>query len=642
MIIATAGHIDHGKTLLVRALTGIDADRLPEEKKRGMTIDLGFAYADMAEGVRLGFIDVPGHEKLVHNMLAGVTGIDCALLVVAADDGPMPQTREHLAILDLLGISRGMVALTKTDRVESARVEEVREEIALLLDGTTLADAEVYAVSAVTGEGVAALRERLTRDAAETAARAGDGLFRLAIDRVFTVAGAGLVVTGTAFDGSVSVEDRLFLCGADSPTPVPVRVRAVHANNREARTGRAGDRLALNLTGVDREGVARGDWLSASDTPRLYRKLDARVRVMDDAGRPLRHWTAVHVHLGAGDVTGRVAVLGADAIAPGTSALAQIVLDRPIGACARDRFILRDQSAQETLAGGHVVDTFPPARGRARPARIAMLTALDTADPAEALADALSIAPEGLALDRFAASRNLSAAGAADLVAAAGGIVAGSGPDRHAIAGDAWAALGEEALAALDAFHKANPDRLGPAPAQLRRALPRHVPDALFAALVDHLVAQGHVASDGMLLHRPGHRPGLTGADAKRWDALAELLDEAPASPPVVHELAKATNMPANIAGRTLRQAVRMGLAMQIAENRFFLTDALLAHARTFETLAKRDGTVAVAEYRQAAGVGRNLAVEILEYFDRIGLSRRDGNVRHPVKPVSEVFAGKG
>jgi selenocysteine-specific elongation factor len=634
MIVATAGHIDHGKTLLVKALTGTDADRLPEEKKRGMTLDLGFAYTDLDNGERLGFIDVPGHERLVHNMLAGVTGIDCALLVVAADDGPMPQTEEHLAILDLLGVSRGLVALTKVDRVDPERVAEVRDEIELRLADSSLADAPIFPVSVVTGDGMAELAAHLAERAAQTGEKSTAGHFRLAVDRVFTVAGAGLVVTGTAFSGRVAREDRLWIAGRDNQ----LRVRGIHANNRESETGHAGDRLALNVAGIDRDDVARGDWLVADPGLDLFRKLDVRLRLVADAARPLRHWTPVHVHLGAKNVTGRVALLGRDTQAPGAAGLAQLVLDEPVGACVRDRFVIRDQSAQTTLGGGHVVDLHPPRRGRARPERLAMLEALDTADPGRALAAALALADTGVPLGEFVASRNLTGAEADATIAATGAMVDGEGHDRRALSPEAWNARCDEVLAALDAFHARHPDRMGPASAQLRASVGRYLPDALFEAIVAALVGDATLASDGMLYHRPGHQPGLEGDDAKRWQTLRPLLDETPESPPVVHELAQATGIPVNAAMKTLRQAVRMGLAVQISGNRFFSPAALRAHAQTFETMIAEEGTVGVSPFRQRAGIGRNLAVEVLEYFDRIGLSRRDGNIRHQVKPVAEIF----
>lgn len=634
MIIATAGHIDHGKTLLVKALTGTDADRLPEEKKRGMTLDLGFAYTNLPNGARLGFIDVPGHERLVHNMLAGVTGIDCALLVVAADDGPMPQTREHLAILDLLGVSRGLVALTKIDRVPQERVAEVRDEIDLMLAESSLSGAPVFPVSAVTNTGVDALVDRITELSEEVHSKSGGGHFRLGIDRVFTVAGAGLVVTGTAFSGTVTREDRLWIAGFDTQA----RVRGIHANNAESETGQAGDRLAINLAGIDKDDIARGDWLVADPVLGLYKKLDVRLRVVADARRPLRHWTPVHVHVGAKNVTGRVAVLGADAIEPGKSVLAQLVLDEALGACARDRFVIRDQSAQFTLGGGHVIDLFPPRRGRARADRLAMLEAFDTPDHAAALAAALSLLETGLPVGEFLATRNLSDGEAQSTFDASGAVIAGDGADRLVLSEAACSARRGEFLSALDKFHETNPDRLGPAASQLRRSLGRYIPEPLFDALVAALVADDTIASDGMLLHRPAHQPGLTGDDARHWALLQPLLEETPEAPPVIHDLAANTGLTVGAAMKTLRQAVRMGMAVQIAGNRFFTPAALRAHADTFAEMIEQEGTVGVSDFRKAAGIGRNLAVEVLEYFDRLKLSQRDGNVRHQVKTVEDVF----
>ena len=350
MIIATAGHIDHGKTALVKALTGIDTDRLPEEKKRGMSIDLGFAYHPLSSGQVLGFVDVPGHERFIRNMLAGVTGIDYALLIVAADDGPMPQTEEHLAILDLLGVRDGVIALTKIDRVDAARLEEVTTEIEVLIAGSGLEGADIMPVSAINGTGVDDLRVHLETMTDLIGDREGEGHFRLAIDRCFSVQGAGLVVTGGVFSGKVNVGDHLTL----SPQGIDVRVRGIHAQNKESEAGVSGQRCALNITGADLKSteVHRGGWLVANDIHAPVARFDARLRVLKSEARPLRHWTPVHVHLGAAELPGRIAVLGEKSIAPGSSGLVQVVLDRRIGVLKGDGFILRDQSAQRTIAGG--------------------------------------------------------------------------------------------------------------------------------------------------------------------------------------------------------------------------------------------------------------------------------------------------
>src|SRR6266540_1227277 len=329
MLIGTAGHIDHGKTALIKALTGTDADRLKEEKERGITIDLGYAFYALPGDAVLGFIDVPGHERFVHNMLAGATGIDFVLLVVAADDGVMPQTREHLEIIDLLGVKGGAVALTKIDRVESARVTSARAEIEALLHGTALAGSPVFALSSMTGDGVPALRAHLEAEAASPppASVAADGCFRLAVDRCFTISGSGTVVTGTVFSGSVGVGDHLLV----SPSGREVRVRGIHAQNRAAERGVAGQRCALSLAGVEKKDIARGDWILESAVHAPTARFDASVKLPPSAARALRHWTPVHVHLGAAEAMGRVSLLQATGIEPGGTGHAQIVLDRQIG-----------------------------------------------------------------------------------------------------------------------------------------------------------------------------------------------------------------------------------------------------------------------------------------------------------------------
>jgi selenocysteine-specific elongation factor len=635
MIVATAGHIDHGKTLLVKALTGIDADRLPEEKQRGMTIDLGFAYHTLADGTVLGFVDVPGHERFIGNMLAGVTGIDTALLVVATDDGPMPQTGEHLAILDLLGVRHGVVALTKIDRVEATRVADVTSAISNLLAPTTLAEAPIFPVSAVTGDGIEALAAHFSAIAAAAGERPVHGNFRLAIDRSFTIAGVGLVVTGTVFSGRVEVGTHLFLAESGQTA----RVRGIHANNQESGQGVTGQRCAVNLAGIDKEIVRRGDWLVSSPDPRPVRKIDTDLRVLATEIRPLRHWTPVHVHLGAANVTGRVAILGADHIAPGGNARALLVLDQPIGAVARDRFIIRDQSAQRTLGGGHVIDIFPPARGRARPDRLAMLGALDTDDDTAALAGALEAAGTGLDLHRFAVARNLTGDELAAALEPSGAVVVGPAQARLAYTPAAWQSLRDDTLAALDRYHAQHTDRLGPSVAQLRRGLGRYVAEEAFAGLVEALTADGAVASDGMLLHRPSQKPVLAPADEKLWIEISPLLSETPHQPPVVHDLAREAGISPEQIARTLRRAAALGLVVQASKNRFFESGALAALATVFEEVAQEaaDG-VSPGAFRDRAGMGRNLAIEVLEFFDRAGLSRREGNVRRLVRPAREVF----
>ena len=634
MIVATAGHIDHGKTVLVKALTGVDTDRLPEEKRRGLSIDLGFAYAPVTGAPVLGFVDVPGHERFVRNMIAGVTGIDFALLVIAADDGPMPQTDEHLAILDLLGVARGAVALSKIDRVSEARVAEVKQEIEILVAGTGLADAPVFPVSGITGDGIGALRRHLDDTARAVGQRAARGHFRLAIDRSFTMPGAGLVVTGAVFSGSVRTGDGLIV----SPAGIPVRVRGIHAQNRQAEQGAAGQRCALNIAGAGLRNaeVKRGAWLVADAVHAPTTRFDARVRLLPGEAKALRHWTPVHVHIGAADVPGRVAVLETGPIAPGGDGLVQLVLDQPVGALHGDRFILRDQSAWRTIAGGRVIDPFAAARGRARPERLQVLAAFERATAADALAGLLELLPLGVDLGGFARSRNLLPQDADALHRRV--------PMRRmaavALSEAHWEKLQNDTLAALARGHEHAPGRGGLEDATLRRALSPRLPAEVFEAVAAALVDAGKVVRDGANLRLPEHRAVLAPKDAALWQRVQPLLDDAGLRPPSVAEIAGDLSLARQETERLLVRAGRIGLVIRVADNRFYTPDALLELGRIAEGLANDapNGMFSAAALRDRTGIGRNLAIEIVEYFDRAGFTRRSGNVRRVLKPAAEVF----
>ena len=639
MIIATAGHVDHGKTLLVRKLTGVDTDRLPEEKQRGMTIDLGFAYWRVEDDLTIGFVDVPGHEKFIRNMLAGVAGIDFVLLIVAADDGVMRQTREHVAILDLVGIARGAVAITKIDRVPHGRIEKVSEEVRELLAPTGLATAPILPVSAVTGDGVEALKLHLADEARRLPARVAQGNFRLAIDRAFTIAGAGLVVTGAALSGAIAVGDNVRVLCANTAA----RLRSLHAQNRAAKTGRAGDRCALNLTGADLtlEALQRGDWIVAPDAPGPAQKLDARVRVLLSEARALTHWTPVHVHLGAADVTGRVALLETNAVAPGSTGLAQLVLDRPLGAANGDRFILRDQSAQRTIGGGVVIDIFPPRRGRARPARLSWLHAMELPDHAAALAQLLEHAPSGLDLSQFARNRNLSPLEANALFDAASLQIVPVKDTRIAFPPPQWRELKSLALEQLAVWHRRNPNAIGPSEDRIFVGGPVQVAREVALAVVAELVKEGAVIRDSGGVHLPQHRPKLAAGDAALWKRIEPLLDAQPLRPPSLHELAASLREDPKKLESMLVRAARLGLLVRLTPNRFFRPSALRQLGEIAASLAALapDRRVTAAAFRDRLGIGRNVAIDLLEYFDRIKFMRRVGDAHEVIGELEQLFA---
>jgi selenocysteine-specific elongation factor len=637
MILATAGHIDHGKTALIRALTGVDADRLPEEKRRGMTIDLGFAYAALPDGTPIGFVDVPGHERFLPNMLAGVLSIDRVLLVVAADDGPMPQTLEHLDILDLIGVDEVTGVVTKTDRVAPDRVDAVVQQVAALLAEAGFGDSPIFPVSSRTGAGIAVLTAHLEAAARRRAERPAAGGFRLPIDRAFSLPGIGLVVTGTAASGSVVAGDRLTL----SPQGIAARVRGLHAHNRAVERAAAGDRVAVNLVGSFPEGKEprRGDWLLAPSLQRPTGRLDLQLRMSRFAPALLHDGLPVHVHLGTEDVVGRAAVLGTKGLAPGETGFVQVDLDRPVGALWGDRVVLRDHAQRHTLAGGRVVDPFARRRGRAQPARLEALAALAETDPAAALTGLAEVA--GIVeLAQFGLARNLPAEALAGVADGERFVEAGPPRQRVVIAAARLAALADSLAARLEEWHRAQPDSLGPSRAALVGRARAEAPAAAIDAALAALAADGRAVREGGLWHLPQHRPRLSAADEKLWGRVAPLLAEGGLRPPRVRELAQSLALQPEAIERLLRRAERLGRVARIADNRFFPPEAVLRLADIARDLAAAtpDGTFDAAAYKDRSGVGRNLTIQILEYLDGIGVTRRTGDVRMVLRAGGEAL----
>ncbi len=636
MIVGTAGHIDHGKTALIKALTGVDADRLKEEKARGITIDLGYAYHPLPNGRVLGFIDVPGHERFIRNMLAGVTGIDCVLLLVAADDGVMPQTREHLEIIDLLGIPRGIVAITKIDRVDDARRLQVGAEVESLLVGTTLAGSPVFPVSSVSGEGVDGLRSYLEASAVAGETRPLGGNFRQAVDRCFTLAGIGTIATGTVFAGRVRIGDRLLV----SPSGTEVRVRAIHAQNREAQTGEAGERCALNLVGVEKKDIARGDWLLSPALHQPSPRFDARVRLAGSGARALRHWTPVHVHLGACDVSGRVSLLEGTVIEPGGGGLVQIVLDRPVGVLYGDRFIVRDQSAKNTLAGGVVLDPFAPTRKVRTTQRMALLGALGCEAARDALALLLENASAGVDLNGFARGRNLRDDAMELLLGALPVVIIPAGGNRHVGFSPArWMALQEAVVDTLAAEHRCAPEVLGLHGRQLRRLATPDTSWEVFLALIGQLLAEQRVTRHGPWLHLPTHRITPTPLEEKLWYSVAPLLRSTPFQPPWVRDIARKLSVPEIPVRAMLRRMTILGDTHEVVHDRFFTQEALARIAAIASEITLEKTEIRAGELRDRLGIGRKLAIQILEYFDKAGVSRRIGDA-HRMR-VTTLFVDK-
>ena len=722
VIVATAGHVDHGKTALVRALTGVDTDRLPEEKRRGLTIDLGFAYHPLDSGHVLGFVDVPGHERFVRNMLAGVGAVDLALVVVAADDGVMPQTREHAAILDLLGVTECIAVVSKTDKVGVARAAEVCVEADSLLSATGMRGAEVHQVSVLSGAGMDALAAALRKRALGLAARAANGRFRLCIDRVFTLKGTGLVVTGTVHAGVASTGERLVV----TPGGHEARIRGIHAQDRPAGHARAGERCALNLSGrgIGPGTIARGAWVVDHALHAPSDRIDVRLRVLPGETRALRHWTPVHVHLAASHSTARVAVLGAGSIAPGGDGRVQVVLDRPLHVLAGDRIVIRDQSATRTMGGGMVIDPFSPRRGRARPARLAWLDAIEglgpeqtgtgarTAeehdsertgaravegydseragartvergdseragvrafeghdsertdagavkehapaqagvreigkhDPEQAIARVIASAATGVDTGWIRRAFGITAPEMERMLPAAGAVqVPDTGPDR-CFSPAHWADLQREITAFLETFHRERPRLLGANANDVRLGVARRVSQGVVEHALAALLCKGAVSRRGVTVRLPGHRVTLGANDERLWPRVARTLDPAGGSPPSLRQAAEQLKIDEAALGAFLKRATGAGLVLPVTRTRFVPLAAVGDLAVRAESLADAspDGRFTAAEYKDHARIGRNFAIELLEFFDRNGFTERLGDRRRIRRPAAEIFGAEG
>lgn len=630
LVIGTAGHIDHGKTALVRALTGVDTDRLPAEKQRGITIDLGFAPLVLGDD-RFALVDVPGHERFVRNMLAGATGVDLALLVVAVDDSVMPQTREHLEILRLLGLSGGVIALTKCDLADASWISLVEDEIRDLVSGTFLADAPRVRTSAATGLGIDALRAAIASVAASITVRDDPGLFRLAIDRAFTVAGHGAVVTGTVASGIVAVGEELTL----HPAGRTVRVRGIHQHDQAvARVGR-GCRAAINLAGVHHTDIARGNELAAPDYLEPTRVVSVEIRVSRDAPRPLRHRGRYRFHLGTGDVAATLSLFEGTEVAPGESALGQLVLAEPVVGVMGEPFVLREESPPTTLGGGRLLEPLAKRIRRREHTAIARVGRLASPDALTRLRAALV----GFGLRPWSDTELSRASGLArDRVVELVATLAESGqlielplgPRRSIrLAADVVAALEERVQRALGRLHDARPRQSTVPRAHLAAALPDLDNDALVATLIDRLAARGAVVIEGRSVALKTHEPRLSQGERKLKAEIAETLRRGGFSPPELSELtnsappARAAVVPELLA--LLRDEERV-----VAISPQLYLDSEVAqemHRRVVARLSE-GASMTMAEFRDLLGTSRKYAVPIGEYLDRIGLTVRDGDVR--------------
>ncbi len=611
-VLGTAGHIDHGKSLLVQALTGIDPDRLREEKERGMTIELGFAWLKLPSGREVGIVDVPGHERFVKNMLAGVGGIDLALLIVAANEGVMPQTREHLAILDLIGVKRGVVAITKKDLVDEETLAIVKLEVEDLIAPTTIAGAPVVPVSSVTKEGIPELLGAIEKQLDNTEPKKDTGRPRLPIDRIFTIAGAGTVVTGTLIDGSLTVGQEVEIV----PSGLKSRVRGLQTHKAKEDTATPGSRVAANLVGINTSELTRGDvvtkpgWLKPTDLVTVNLKLISYLH------RPLAHGTEVSFHTLAAETMAKVRLLEKEELKPGETTWAQFTLEKPLAIIKGDRYIIR--SPMETLGGGGIIDAHPKRLRRFRPEIIANLQAQEGGRTGDAIM-ALLETKQPLEMSAIASQANLAAdetSAAIEGLAGDGRLIAlGEGEHRLFMTAAGWQALAKKAADALAEYHKKFPTRTGMPKVELATRLKL---GSFINLALDNLIKIGALAEAGGHLRLPSHRVQISPAQQAKIDAFLKSLAASPYAPP--SDLIPEPDL-VNI-------LIEQGKAVKVSDTIIFSSQAYKEMTDKITVQIKARGKISLGEVRDLFGNSRKYAQALLEYLDREKVTKRVGDDR--------------
>ena len=637
LVAGTAGHIDHGKSALVRALTGIDPDRLKEEQERGITIDLGFAHLELDDGTRVGFVDVPGHERFVRNMLAGVGGIDLVLLIIAADESIKPQTREHFDICRLLRIQRGMVVLTKSDLVDAEMLELVRLEVREFVAGSFLEKAPIVPVSSVTGAGLPDLRAALAAEAALMTSRPGAGLPRLPIDRAFSIKGFGTVVTGTLLSGTLATGQEVVL----QPRGQAGRVRGLQVHGRQVDRAAPGQRLAVNLQGVEVAAIERGDVLTEPGVLEPSRLLDVSVELLPGAGSPLKDLARVGFHLLTLDSPARLKLVGGGTLQPGAAAPAQLRTARPVVALPGDRFILRRPSPAMTIAGGVVLHNAPAKlRGHA-PALAARYERLAGASSEGLLR--LLIEEAGAAGIDAATLRARTGLGQEAVAKGLepgireGGVRALATTPRRFLDAAAAAALERDVLARLEEFHRREPLREGMAREDLRTRVFAHSHPDVFRDVVAGLVTRRAVRAEKEWLALAGHQVSLSADESRLVEGLEQAYRQAGANPPELADAARALGVDARRAERLAHLLLSRGRLARIPDGKIFHAEAIADLKRRLWDWRARAPTIDIAEFKELSGTSRKHAIPLLEYFDQTRITLREGSRRRILEPPRDA-----
>jgi selenocysteine-specific elongation factor len=628
LILGTAGHIDHGKTSLVKALTGIDTDRLPEEKARGITIELGFAHLDLPGGFDLGIVDVPGHERFVRTMVAGVGGMDLVMLVIAADEGVMPQTREHLEICQLLGVKKGLVALTKSDLVDADWLGLVTEEVRDYLAGSFLADAPIIPLSAKTGMGLDHLRNELALLSAEVEEKKGEGPFRLPVDRVFTVAGFGTVVTGTLLSGEVAVGEEVEIL----PAGLICRLRGIQCHGRKADEAHAGQRVAVNLQGVEHAEVVRGDIVVPRGVYRATRVVDARLNYLPSAPRDLKHRAVLRLHSATYEVPAQVSLLDRNLLRPGESAYVQLRLAQSVLLLPGDPFVLRTYSPQATLGGGTVLDPAPPGRRRRTPEALELLHALETGDTPQKirLLVAASIL-SGLSLDEMINRTGLSmkrVEAALATLLSTGELIQVVKEPRIFLSREAFTTLKDKLHDELQTFLKDNPIKDGIGREELKSRIPRRSDPRFFGPVLAALEKEGKGVAERDIVKLPGRKGTVAAGQVDLQARIETALCKGELEPPTIREFCAALGCTEKEAMEHLNFLSRAGKAVKIKSDVFYAAAPLADIRGKLVAYLKRTGEITPSDFRALTGLSRKFMIPLLEFFDSEKLTIRVGDKR--------------
>jgi selenocysteine-specific elongation factor len=627
-IIGTAGHVDHGKTALIKAITGIDTDRLKEEKERGISIELGFASLTLPDGRTVGIVDVPGHERFIRNMVSGASGIDMVIMVIAADEGVMPQTREHLHICSLLGIKKGLVALTKADMVADEWLDLVKDDVREFLKGTFLAASPVIPVSSITGSGIVELLDALGRVASGIEGESDAGIFRLPVDRAFTMKGFGTVVTGTMISGDIELGEDVEIL----PSGVTAKVRGIQIHNQSATVAEAGQRTAINLQGVEKDTIVRGDVLARPRTLKPSIRLDVWMEHLSNNSRKLKNRNLVRFHVGTNEVIGRIILLDREDAEPGTKALAQVVLESPIVAMARDRFVIRSYSPVTTIGGGMIVDPLPMKHKRKSDRVNHEIDLLHDGTDTERAAIIIERSGiEGIGMSELEMRTGIHESILEDILGTLSSIkqvVVVDADESRIVASSVYQNLQDRIILEMRAYHERYPLKEGISKEELRGTAGQFAGQRLFNMAVRELEKRGEVVAERENIRLSAHRVNLKGELEDLRSKIAETYMDAGLTPPTIKELMEKFADQRSLAESVINVMLKDGSLIKINEDLYFHREVLARLREDYKARLVRDGKATPASMKELTGLSRKFIIPLMEYFDATKLTIRAGDHR--------------